>query len=135
MPHENLKPSDTMFGQKLQAAMDEKRMEIRDLSDAIGSTYEYVRKLVRGLALPSKYMLKILCDHLKLNFDEMATLVTSDHLNKKYGGIPLELAGKNPAVEPFERNWKHLNKDQRDILLTQLRTFVSNNRKHAREKA
>ena len=131
MPHANFEPSESLFGTKLQEALDKKSMQIRDASDLIGSTYEYMRKMVRGQALPSKYMLRTLCDKLGMDFDEAERLVAADHMQKKHGGIPMELAGISPELEPFQRGWVKLTKDQKNHLLTTLRTFLTHNRRSA----
>jgi transcriptional regulator with XRE-family HTH domain len=134
MPHANYEPSETLFGTRLQELMDSHKpqMEIRDLSDALGSTYEYVRKMVRGLSLPSKYMLRSIAQVFKADLHELERLVAADRIKKEHGDIPFELSGKNPEIEPFERGWDKLTKDQKASLTTMLKQFLTQNRKHAR---
>jgi hypothetical protein len=130
MPHTNYEPSATLFGQKMQEHMDTLHLEIRDVADQVGSTYEYMRKLVRGLSLPSKYMVGTLSGVLQWDKEEMMRLMAADRIRKEHGDIPLELSGKNPKVEPFERGWDRLTEQQQEILLGQLNTFLKQNRKH-----
>jgi len=130
MANPSYETAETLFGQKMQGRMDELGLSIKDVSDQIGSTYEYIRKLVRGLASPSRYMLRELVKILELDLHSMEKLVTADKITRTHGSIPLELSGKNPALEPFERLWGKLTEQQQEILLTQLRSFAAQNRKH-----
>ena len=130
MPNENFEQSKTRFGEMLQNAMADKGLSIRDLAEQIGSTYEYMRKLVRGLALPSKYMLNTLHQLLSFDIEEAHKLITADKIEKEHGSIPLELSGKDPELEPFERGWKWLTKQQKSALLEQFRGFIVQNKKH-----
>lgn len=131
MPHTNFEPSKTMFGTKLQEALDAKGLQIRDASDLVGMTYEYMRKLVRGPNLPSKYVLQSICAKLGMNQEEMTRIVAADRIQWKTGGdMPEELTGFDPELEPFRRGWTKLNKSQKEHLLATLKTFLTQNRKH-----
>ncbi len=130
MPNENYEQSATRFGEMLQNVMADKDMTIRSLSEEIGSTYEYIRKLVRGLALPSKYMLNTLAQVLKFDIDAAHRLIAADKIEKEHGTIPLELSGKDPELEPLERGWKNLTQQQKDVLMMQFKEFIATNKKH-----
>lgn len=135
MPNENYELSQTMFGEEMQKRMDEKSLSIKDVADGAGSTYEYIRKLVRGISLPSKYMINTLATVLDWDSDDMLRLMASDQIRKKHGNIPLELSGKNPELDPFEKAWPMLSKQEKEILLGQLNTFVRQYKKHKRNHA
>jgi|ERR1019366_1362303 transcriptional regulator with XRE-family HTH domain len=130
MPNENYDQSKTRFGEMLQNAMADKDMSIRDLAEQIGSTYEYMRKLVRGLALPSRYMLNTLVPLLKFDRDAADRLIAADKIEKQHGSIPLELSGKDPELEPLERDWKSLTDQQKELLMSQFKSFIVTNKKH-----
>lgn len=135
MPNENYEMSQTMFGEEMQKHMDALNLSIRDVAEKAGSTYEYTRKLVRGLSLPSKYMINTLATVLGWDAAEMHRLMTSDRIRKEHGDIPLELAGKNPEILPIERAWEFLTQQEKDIILAQVQTFVRQHKKHQRQGA
>lgn len=132
MPNENYEMSKTRFGEEMQKRMDALGLSIRDVSDKLGSTYEYVRRMVRGMSLPSKYMIVNLEEILQWHRDEMRPLMVSDKIERQHGGIPAELAGKNPELAPFEHGWPMLSEHEKEILLNQLNSFVRQYKKHAR---
>jgi len=47
-----------------------------------------------------------IADSLDLDYDELMKLKTADKIQKDYGKIPLELAGKNAELDPIDRVWK-----------------------------
>lgn len=49
-----------------------------------------------------KLVVKALADALKMRHEELDRLVTADRIRVKFGTIPLELARKNPELEPLE---------------------------------
>jgi hypothetical protein len=51
-------------------------------------------------------------------------LATADRIRFKFGTIPLELAGKNPELEPLERIWNHLSLDHKADLIAQAQAWA-----------
>lgn len=135
MPNENYEMSKTRFGEEMQKKMDALGLSIRDVSDKLGATYEYVRRMVRGMSLPSKYMIVSLEEILQWPRDEMRLLTVSDKLEREHGGIPELLAGKNPELAPFEHGWPMLLDQEKEVLISQLNTFVRQHKRHARNLA
>lgn len=80
-----------LLSERLESRMKEKKIDLLRLSDKVGSTYEHVRKIMRGASFPSKYFLKILCEALDVDFEEAIMLLQVDKLRQRYGFIPLEL--------------------------------------------
>jgi hypothetical protein len=117
------------FAHSLQKRMDELEIDIKGLADKTESTYEHIRKIVRGQAFPSRYFLRILCHALDLNVDEMDELLVADRLESKFGGIPAKLAGKDPTMLPLERIWGRLTRPQQDLILAQMLSFEQTNRR------
>ncbi len=63
-----------LFSEKVDARMKELGMDIGALSKEVDTTYEHTRKIVRGLANPSKLLLRAICRTLDLDFDhELST--------------------------------------------------------------
>jgi transcriptional regulator with XRE-family HTH domain len=80
-----------LLAARLDTRMKEKKIDLLSLSDKAGSTYEHVRKIVRGASYPSKFFLKVLCDVLDMDFAETDMLLQVDKLRQRYGFIPKEL--------------------------------------------
>lgn len=118
----------TLLSDHIQAALDDKNLTIKDLALSLNITYEHARRLTRGLAPPSRFILKDLCALLDLNYQEMLRLSTADNIRRKYGTIPLELAGKDPSLEPVERGWPKLTDDQRALIVATVRHYVGANK-------
>jgi transcriptional regulator with XRE-family HTH domain len=122
---------ENMLGQasqKIQDALDVKGMGIRELARAVGITYEHSRRICRGEGLPSRIILREICRVLALDFEEMNKLVTADKIEKKFGGVPMELAGKTPALAPLERIWGDLTTDQQNDLVKMGQQWAKRNK-------
>jgi hypothetical protein len=68
------------------------------------------------LSLPSKHLLRAICAALDLSYEQMQKKVTIDKIRKKYGTVPLELAGKDPKFEKFEHILQLLDNSQLEDL-------------------
>jgi transcriptional regulator with XRE-family HTH domain len=93
-------------------AMDAKGISIRGLAERIDIAYEASRRIVRG-SPPSKPVLRLLCKELDLDFATMQEMSMKTQLRRKYGDVPLKLAGRNPELEPIEKAWAFLTADQK----------------------
>lgn len=125
------------FAVALTTAMEEKGWSLRNLSEELDTTYEHLRKLCRGMAFPSKYLLwegkKNICEILGLDREQMRRLVIADKIQSKYGGIPFELSGKNPRFTKIERLLPNLTDDQFESMLGMLEGWDKRNR-HNKEQ-
>jgi hypothetical protein len=118
------------FAQYLTEAMDREHVDLRGLSEKVGYSYEYLRRIRAGLSLPSVHVLKSLCAELKgLDRKESQRALVADRIRMDYGTIPLELAGKNPDAALFDEHVSELTPDQREALESLLRQFLSQNAK------
>jgi len=118
----------TRTGDVLNEHMQKLKMSIADLAEKLGISYEHVRSMVKGNTLPSKLMVQALADALKIKHEELDRVVTHDRIRVKFGTIPLELAGKNPELEPLERVWKHLSQDHKADLIAQAEAWAKRDR-------
>jgi predicted transcriptional regulator len=123
--------SDHRFAQAFNAHIQEVGLTLLEVSDKTGVSYEHVRKLSRGLACPSRLMLKALCDALQLDHHEMTKLVTVDRIHSQFGHIPEEIVGKNPALAKIESMWPLLSDEQRACLEAQAQVLVEMNKAKA----
>lgn len=114
----------TILVDKLEA----QQMSVMKLAEDLGRTYEHTRKLVRGLAFPSRYLLKDISKLLKLDDEEMWKLVVSDKIQTKYGGIPEELSGKTPRFTQVERLLPKITEDQFQSLMGMLEGWAKRNK-------
>jgi transcriptional regulator with XRE-family HTH domain len=124
----NFEVAETLFGQTVQKRMDEMNISIKDLSDRTGSAYETIRKLVRGLAFPSKYMAHFIATELNLDPQSLIDLANTDKLKHKLGNAPAIFAKKNPELEPIERLWGYLRKSQKKHIIETVRVWAKENR-------
>jgi transcriptional regulator with XRE-family HTH domain len=115
------------FADKLLEGMASQSVTIADLAKQTGTTYEHIRRLVRGLAFPSAYLLRELCRILSLNFEEMEKLVTAERIRSKYGEIPDKIVKKNPELTPLDRFWPSLTSLQKQELYMLARAMATLN--------
>ena len=120
--------SATRVGQLLTDAMEEKQLSIKDLSLQLDITYEHVRRIVRGEAIPSKYVLKMFCQILGVALHEAELAATADRVQKRYGALPLELAGKKPGMDTLERLWDRLTTEQQASVTIMAQSLVKHNK-------
>jgi transcriptional regulator with XRE-family HTH domain len=112
------------FGTAFATALREHEMGLRELAAKTDGTYEHMRKLAKGLAYPSKYLLKEICKVLKLDMDEMDKLITQDKLQLKYGTTLNGVLKRDPRISEYEALVPHLSDDQNEMFLTQMRAVV-----------
>lgn len=116
------------FGTGLRSAMDAKGFSAKQLADRVKITYEHVRKLIRGDAYPSKSLLTVICQELGWDAERATELAHTDKIERKFGGVPAMLAGKNPELSDIERNWEYLNYDQRNTVKVLISALADRNR-------
>lgn len=121
-----LPPNQT--AEVLTARMQELKLSIAELAEKVGTSYEYVRKIVKGDTVPSEFMVRELSEALKINRAELERLTVADRIRVKFGTIPLELAGKNPELEPLERVWNHLSQEHKADLIAQAQAWAKRDR-------
>lgn len=118
----------TQTGEKVTQRMHDLDLSIRDVAAKVGTSYEHVRNIAKGNVVPSKFMVRALAEALKFNRDELERIATADRIRVKFGTIPMELAGKNPELEPLERVWIHLSPDHKADLIAQAQAWAKRDR-------
>jgi transcriptional regulator with XRE-family HTH domain len=121
-------PQISLATERINAAMEDQGVSIKDLALALGITYEHARKVVRGLVIPHGLLLREICSVLALDHAELLKLVNTADIMKKYGSLPAEIAGKNPELQIIERAWASLSAAQKQDLNTQAVTWAKRNR-------
>jgi transcriptional regulator with XRE-family HTH domain len=118
----------TPTSELLNKRMMELKLSLSDLAAQTETTYEHVRKIMKGDTVPSKYMVQALAEALKINRGELQKVVTADRIRQKFGTIYLELSGKNPDLEPLERIWKDLSQEHKADLIAQAQAWAKRDR-------
>jgi len=93
----------SQFAAAVDEALKREDMSIAELGELLETSYEYTRKLCRGLAFPSRSLLRQICQICKLDYEAMRSLIIADRLHRKYGRIPPELTGKSERAAKIER--------------------------------
>lgn len=124
--------SRTKSGDVIAARMDELGLSIKDVAAKCDVTYEHIRGIVRGYLVPSKYLLPQLAKVLKTDQHDLDKLATADKIRMKYGKITVEMAGKNPELEPLEKVWDYLSEEHKTDLISMAQTYAKRDRAEKR---
>jgi transcriptional regulator with XRE-family HTH domain len=122
----------TQIAIRLQSAMDNENLSLQDLAKEFDMTYEYMRRLARGLTLPSKTVLKLMSQRFKWDYQGVETELVQDRFRAANGPKGAIAQILNPEVEPFEKAWHLLEEPQKQILRAQFDMFLTQNRRHIR---
>lgn len=104
------------LAEMIKEQMQDRGVTIIDLAKKLDLSYEHARRIVRGM-IPSRFVLKAICEELKLPYKQVLDLANADKITEKYGELPAVMAGKKPSMEPLERVWDDISEDQqKDII-------------------
>lgn len=131
-PDERSKRPRSKTSEIIEEGMDAVGVDIRWLAQNAHITYEHARRIVRGEAVPSNVLLGVVANLLQLDLKTLERASMYDRINYKYNGLPVELAGKNPEFEPFERVLAKLTPQQRKDLLNLATSWAKANKQHER---
>ncbi len=126
------KPKNESFAERLQFLMErhDPPYGIKELADELQTSYEHVRKMVRGLSVPSHFIIQNIATLFEVDALELNQLAKQDNFKKKFGqDSPMPTF--HPEVQPFAAAWHLLTEQQRDSLLNTLKEFLVKNRKAA----
>lgn len=112
---------------KLEASLSEKGVGLNELSRAIGPSYEYFRKMVRGMSVPTDPLLRLVAAFFGWDWEETRQLAATDRMRIKYGKMGITAHGLNPEVQKFHMSWEYLTDAQKTFLLSQLQSFLALN--------
>ncbi len=118
-----------LFAKRLVQEMKAKNISVRDLARLTGGVYENIRKITKGLSLPSIFLLQVMCQILALDYSEMLSLHDETKLRKKYGDVALKMSGlDDPSLEPIVNDWKDLNAAQKGAIVSHVQQWAKQNR-------
>jgi transcriptional regulator with XRE-family HTH domain len=124
----NTMETTTQLGALVADKMEEMGLTINDLKLLLDVTYEHARRIVRGESVPSKHVLYLMADAFQIPRETVVRLATADKLQKKYGSIPLELAGGDPTLEPIKRDWTKLSEHDKETVMDMVRNLARRNK-------
>lgn len=105
-----------------------RRIHIREVANAIGVSYETVRKIWKGVGklYISDQTNWDLCEYLGLPPKEMWKLANEEKFSQKAGYVPLRLIEDREGREVSSR-WEKLDKEQREVVLKVVLSFTGEN--------
>ena len=118
----------TKISDLISEEMRLKGVSIRDIAEGTDRSYEHIRKLVKGIAIPSVSIIRAVAGFLEIDFQKLYRLSQQDSITKKYGDVPLEMAHKKPSLEPLDRVWDDLTKQQQDGIISMAQGWARQNR-------
>lgn len=118
------------LGEALSDALETQRTHLPDFARSLGITYEHARKLVKGIAFPSRLLLKEICRVLRLDFDDMDRVLVEDKLRHKYGPRYAEALGENPRYEEVKYDIAALTPENWNLIKNMIRTARRNQSHH-----
>jgi transcriptional regulator with XRE-family HTH domain len=117
----------TELGARLQEIAQQKGYSIEKITEQTDVGYEQIRRILRGLAIPSKPVLRQICEFLKLNFDEFNRIRSRDEIRKKHGVGMLRDFNPENDLAKLEAAWPTLRGEQKRLLLGMLESFLKEN--------
>jgi transcriptional regulator with XRE-family HTH domain len=124
-----------LFARELRKLMNaqEPKLSIRDLAMTLGSSYEFIRKLVNGEAFPSKYFITSMAKTFEVSEERLKELVTRDQVARKYGDLTIKtpLPYSDPELAVIEKSWPSLTDPQKKTVLSLIKSALVENRRRA----
>jgi len=100
-------------------------LSIRGLAEKLGQSYEHIRKIRKGEALPSKGLLKAIAAELRLPARDLERMRVRDSIERQYGPLGNVIADKDPVSQPLERIWALLSPQNREVLLSVAQSLLT----------
>lgn len=115
------------FATALKSAIEEADLSLTEVAEKADSSYEHIRKLIAGKALPSMYLLRILASVLKGDKEKWAELCEADRFfknNKRFA----KTMHQSPELEILEPLFPHLTKGNQEAVVSMVRTLLKQQR-------
>jgi len=108
----------------LQRAIELRRISLDHLAQRVDSTYEHMRRLVRGLAYPSRNLLRSIAMVLGEDFEQLQNKLELDKLYERYGGIPKFLKSEPRLPKQLQDDFMKLSPCNREIAVATARILL-----------
>jgi transcriptional regulator with XRE-family HTH domain len=121
-----IKPQ-TELALALSSRMLANGLSIRDLATKVEVSYEAIRRIIGGSQLPSKRLLKDLCDILQMDFESTDQMRQVEDIRRRHGSLPAKMTGKNPELQPIEDMWAFLSEAEKEQIVALVRYYAHRN--------
>ena len=101
-------------------------LDIKKLADSMSLSYEHVRKIVRGLSVPTRFIILALAAYFDVDSAELEAIAKADLFKRKYGE-EFEIPASSPGLREIVSEWGKLTGVQKEALLTMLEAFIAQN--------
>ncbi len=122
-----------VFGELVASQLTKQGLALREFADRLGTSYEFARRLVRGVILPSPKRLPKIAKILDYPLDELRQVAISESTRRRFGtslAIPIIAT----EIAQLAKLWSQLTLQQKDQFLIQLKAIAESNKRHGRPK-
>lgn len=122
MPRIEIEPQGRLAA-AIKTAAEKAGLSLSQLAEKADSSYEQMRKIIRGGTLPSMSLLRVLAQELHADKDEWATLCETDRFYKTYKRMPKEF-GQSADLERLQSVFPLLTQGNQDAVVQMARTLL-----------
>lgn len=118
-----------LMGAEIERRMREKGISIAQMAERVDATYETMRRILRGMNLPSVPRLRMICAELEWNLDEALEMRKMDQVRSKFGSVEVGgvLRVVDPDLERMVNDWDTLSSAQKEVVVAQFEVYRAMN--------
>jgi hypothetical protein len=117
------------FNARLEQAINRRNVSPVEVAKLVGTSYEHMRKLIRGSCLPSDALVTRICTGLHLNQREMSTRVKKDRIIFRFGWAAV---GVKPHIGAVYILSELLTREQWNVFRIYIRALAESKAKNCR---
>jgi transcriptional regulator with XRE-family HTH domain len=114
----------TELGVRLRGLVEERKCSFREIAAETDVDYEQVRRVIQGMALPSKALLRQICLFFHADFQQFEKIRADDQIRKKHGAIRVRHLSDDQQLAKLERAWPTLTDSQKEHLMMTVDVFI-----------
>jgi len=121
------------LGRLIETTMASKGLSMRQVSEMSnaqnqrGLSYEHLRKIIKGNTIPSTWVLEAISRTLNIPYPKLLETHHNTEAKMKYGKTALQSLKLSPDLYEFDELIQGLTKDQREMVLSHMRSLVAGN--------
>lgn len=108
-------------------AMNEKGLTMREMAKKLAITYEHVRRIARGESVPSRLLLKPMCELLGMDYEHAESLTQAQKMERMYGAVKVEFIPQN--MKELFSVWRDLSDSQQEDAMSMMQGWAKNNQR------
>lgn len=112
------------FPEALLRTIERQGISLTDLARRVNSTYEHIRRLVRGLSYPSPPLLHSIARELGDSSEKLQQIMELDKIYDKYGRIPQFLMVKSTIPPSMRDGFQKLSARNKTIVVELVRILI-----------